>query len=178
MKRYIEELVKTRCFAQLLSLSIFPNAKEITESMGTYNALRTHLCDWKMNDKSIACVVVGDGTTPRTAALIAMRSAWTLYSIDPRLHHDGKHKSIERLFQFCGPVERFNLEADRVLIVAVHSHAPIRPVLNNIIGKLCRAMIAIPCCNFDTLPYTQPDVEYSDENIWSKANTVKIWKAL
>ena len=39
-----------------------------------------------MKDPTVLCIVVGDGRTPRTAALLAMRTRWSVVSIDPALH--------------------------------------------------------------------------------------------
>jgi len=39
-----------------------------------------------LRDPNVVAVVVGDGRTPRTAALLAMRTRWTVWSIDPALH--------------------------------------------------------------------------------------------
>ncbi|HUS51341.1 MAG TPA: hypothetical protein VMZ91_14325, partial [Candidatus Paceibacterota bacterium] len=41
--RYLNEFTRLKCGSDLLRSKVFPNAKEITESMGAYNALRTHL---------------------------------------------------------------------------------------------------------------------------------------
>ncbi|MBU4001349.1 MAG: hypothetical protein KKB94_03425, partial [Proteobacteria bacterium] len=42
-------------------------------------------------------VAIADGTSPRAAALFAMRSKWNCYSIDPRLKSKGSWSSIKRL---------------------------------------------------------------------------------
>ncbi|CAF4573016.1 unnamed protein product, partial [Rotaria magnacalcarata] len=79
-------------------LGLFPNAKEITESYAVWAALRRFIFSRfeKSSSKSIdsipstdhrqnAIIVVGDGMTPRTAALCAYltKGLWQCYSIDP-----------------------------------------------------------------------------------------------
>ena len=96
--RYINEFIKLKCAADLLELGIFPNAKEITESFAAWNAVRRHL--WKRGfspDKNLNCYVIGDGTTPRTAALVAFISNFYVFSIDPNSRWKERYRSIKRL---------------------------------------------------------------------------------
>lgn len=42
---------------------------------------------FRFDDTGVVAVVVGDGTSPRTAALLAMRTKWRrIISVDPALH--------------------------------------------------------------------------------------------
>lgn len=132
--------------------------------------------------------MVGDGNTPRTAAIFAYRTKWQVISIDPMLKHT--ERDINRLKCFsmtlenfvtqdCGCGERFSIldcHDKPVLIVCVHSHAKMENCVNMITTIGNKAMIAIPCCfPYDYLP---ADKEYVDPRILSNKNTVKIWRNL
>ena len=88
--RYLDEFIKLKCSPDLLKSNLFPNAKEITESMGVYNAVRRNLQkEYSLASPDICCLVIGDGHVPRTASLFAMRTRWTVFSIDPKLRLNG-----------------------------------------------------------------------------------------
>ena len=179
MKRYINEFIKLRCASDLLGLSLFPNAKEITESMAAYRAVFVHILRDKgkeLGDPSIAVVSVGDGCVPRTAALFAFRSNWQCFSVDPLMKKTDWN--IKRLTVFQGKIEDFHLDCSifsAVIILLVHSHATVRASLDRITGTV-RHLIAIPCCTPHELP-GKPYIGYEDYDIWSPKRTVKIWRA-
>lgn len=185
--RYINEFMRTHCAPDLLAWGLFPNAKEITESFGAYNAVRKWLVHHKpvvyacytvppfteFNDDHTRLIVVGDGNTPRTAALFAARSKWDCYSVDPRLKD--KHYPIKRLTTCRVPIESFTMKTDNpVIIVAVHSHAELEVAIENIQSPK-RAVVAIPCCKKQDIKAKRPDIEYFDFGIASPQNKVKVW---
>ena len=69
----------------------FPNVKEITESMAAYAHTSKHILSrfhdsLAQGDVKDAILCVGDGSTPRSAALFALFFPnWECYSIDPQL---------------------------------------------------------------------------------------------
>ncbi|CAF3435354.1 unnamed protein product, partial [Rotaria sp. Silwood2] len=73
---YLDEFLQLRCASDLISMGLFPNAKEITETFAIWSALRRYIFPQLStsttssidNDRN-AIIVVGDGMTPRTAAL-------------------------------------------------------------------------------------------------------------
>ncbi|EEY62651.1 uncharacterized protein PITG_14429 [Phytophthora infestans T30-4] len=91
--RYLNEFVgKLHCAPALLQHGLFPDAKEVTESMALFNAVRRYIEpkseeeSLKINGKHDGIVVVGDGNTPRTAAMFAFRMrGWKCYSVDPAM---------------------------------------------------------------------------------------------
>jgi len=173
MLRYLNEFVQMRCAPDLLKAQIFPDAKEISESMGMYSAMRDILphLGWQWADPSISIVVVCDGHTPRTAALFAMRSKWQTYSIDPCLRN--RQWNINRLTCYRCKVEACPLVVTgKTVLIMPHAHVNISDCLN--VVPNVNAVIALPCCfpiTWDKEPYR----EYVDENIHSEKNTVKIW---
>jgi hypothetical protein len=85
--RYIDEFITLDCAPMLLSLKIFPNAKEISEAMSTFHAFRRFIQPHvpKVQQHQSKCIIcVGDGATPRCAALFALRcKGWEVVAIDP-----------------------------------------------------------------------------------------------
>jgi len=155
----------------MLALKLFPNAKELTESVAAYNAVRkTRL--FQLNDPSVTLISVGDGCTPRTAAMFAFRSAWRCWSVDPRLRSDWS--AVQRLHVKPQRVEDCEpMHTDKLVIVAVHSHAPLDVACQKFTAEQ-RVVIAIPCC----VPQERerpPDFEYVDKGIWSPQNKVMVW---
>src|SRR5687767_13024693 len=71
--RYFDQLLSLRCVLDLLAHEVFPNAKEITESLAAVRAAFKY-SGLDSGDTSIQVVCVGDGATPRTAATFAFRT--------------------------------------------------------------------------------------------------------
>jgi hypothetical protein len=155
-------------------LHLFPNSKEITESMGAAMALWYAVKNLDRSCPNTHVYVLGDGKTPMTGAIISKQSRFQVTSIDPRLakpHYD----NLPRLKLFKGLSQSFtDIEQDASLsiIVGVHSHAPLKEFWDRVPNpKIC---VVIPCCvpqNIDR----DPDHEYNDIRIFSKKRTVKIW---
>lgn len=82
---YVDRFLKWDCGPALLEMGLFPNAKEISESMACLLAIDNHL-QLRFDSADVLCIVVGDGATPRTAALLAARTKWKrVVSIDPAM---------------------------------------------------------------------------------------------
>jgi hypothetical protein len=178
MKRYIEEFFKLRCASDLLALQVFPNAKEITESMGCFSAVRENLLDdtIRFDNPNITVYVVGDSTKPRTGALFALRTAWTVISIDPMLVQ--KEYNVKRLFLVNKKIEDYEDGLDNVnpiIIVLPHSHARLPIVMGKLKTTSVRHIVSLPCC----VPHEIGDkkyIGYRNPGIWSEKNTIKVWK--
>ena len=84
--RLVDRFLSLECGHELLRMGLFPNAQEISESMACLQAAIEHLhAVVSLSDTDVVALVVGDGRTPRTAALLAMRTRWTVLSVDPAL---------------------------------------------------------------------------------------------
>lgn len=175
MMRYLMEFVTLSCATDMLAMRVFPNGKEISESFGAFNAVRYRLPQFDLKDPNVRVVCVADGTTPRTGATFALRSAWTVYSIDPLMRGGTQRWSaIKRLTTIPTRIEEFTFQADRVIVVAVHSHADLRKSVAGIKAREL-AVVAIPCCvNLDL--DVKPTRVYQDKGIISPCRTVKIWE--
>ena len=85
---YLTLFIKWECAPKLLGLRLFPDAKEITESMGCLYAIRAHAreCGFNFATRDVTAVVVGDGAKPRTAALACFLTRWRrVIAVDPIL---------------------------------------------------------------------------------------------
>lgn len=189
--RYLTEFIRLKCAPDLLIEELFPNAKEITESMAAYNAIRKNLLGkYNLRDSHVDCIVVGDGCTPRTGALVAMRTNWIVYSIDPRLRvseeifggHVAPHKGVNRLYLLNKKIEQLQnhmtyTNTHPLIVLCVHSHAKLSETVQAIKKVYTQkfALISMPCCVEDDLPYRQPDITYEDWGIHSEKRIINIY---
>lgn len=172
-RTYIEKFMKYNCAPDLLALDIFPNAKEITESMAAYTAA-IYVLGLNPHSEKIAVVSVGDGQKPRTATLMAFLTKWTAFSVDPDMQVDSL--PVNRLTIYKQRVEDVRLdlsEFSQVVILMVHSHANMDASLESIRAER-RHVIAIPCCVNLDIP-RKKYIGYRDEGIWSPKNEVRVW---
>lgn len=180
MKKHINDFMRLQCAPDIMALKLFPNAKEITESMGVFAAVERVLVGEEvlsLTETNVALVSVGDGATPRTAGLFAFRTHWQCYSIDPNLNQarDWEH-CIQRLRIERRRVEDETLDLrafDHVVIAMVHSHAPMKETLKHVLGRV-RHVVALPCCVPMEIP-SRPYFGLDDHNIWSPKHTIKLW---
>ena len=177
--RYLNEFMRLRCAPDLLAARLFPNAKEVTESMGAWNAVREHVLPrvpMLRDDDLVRVFCVGDGHAPRTAALFAHMSRWACWSIDPVLRP--RAYTTNRLHVHAMPIEDFAYrcpaDVPLTLIVHVHSHASLRTSVANIQGGGYRYLINIPCCRKPDLDM-RPIIAYDDPAILSPKRRVEIY---
>ena len=97
--RFLDAFLRWDCGRQLLGMGLFPNAQEITESMACLETIRERLPEVKFTSDDVVVVVIGDGRSPRTAALMALRTRWNVLSIDPALHGLEQTGITERTMQ-------------------------------------------------------------------------------
>lgn len=164
---------------------LLPNAKEVSESMGAFHAIVTRLCATgalRRADPNTVAIVVGDGHSPRTGALIAMSTAWSVVSVDPVMrprHATASPRKGLRLTAIADRVENLRprsfADCD-VVLVAVHSHALLDDAVTFV--SECRSLhaVAIPCCVPQTIAGMAPTTEYSDEAILSPERRVLVWR--
>ena len=86
--RLVDAFLRSDSGVECLRHGLFPNAQEISESMACLAAVTERLRGVvTLGSPRTLAVVVGDGRTPRTAALLALRApSWRVVSIDPALH--------------------------------------------------------------------------------------------
>lgn len=171
---YIERFMGMRCAPDLLLHRMYPNAKEVTESFGCYEAAINNL-SYSPSDK-VNVVCVGDGHTPRTAAMFAFRSSWNTYSIDPELRERTSWNRINRLTRITKRIQDAPLSfSEPTVIVHCHAHVKVEDSLKQIKAPN-RSVITMECCVPQYLNGVKPDIEYVDNCVWTPCNRIKIWK--
>lgn len=178
--KYINEFLSLKCAPDLILSRVFPNAKEITESMAVYNAVRKygHKKEFDLDNPTVTLVAVGDGCTPRTAALFAFRTAWECYSVDPRLRP--RKYEIDRLWVEPQKVQEVSLghpedPIERLVLALPHAHVPFSEFPPIYAKRLL--IVAMPCC----VPYGEPEgctlvAQYDDWGCHSPERTVSVWR--
>lgn len=175
--RYLDEILSLRCTFDLLTAGLFPStaaAKEMTETCAIFHAARNHVKWTDPRDASTTVVVVGDGGTPRTAALFALRSRWTCHSVDPLLAV--RDYGIRRLEMHPYQAEDVTLDVEGdVVLVAMHSHASFEAALSTVPRARRVAYVCVPCCVSKALAPWAPDELYVDDGILSPDRRVYVW---
>lgn len=172
--RYIDELLSLRCMPDLLAARVYPEgvaAKEMTESGAAFNAVRGHL-PWAKGAKDVTVVCVGDGCTPRTAALFALRTRWQVHSVDPNMHV--RDYGIRGLTLHRAKAADVHINANDAIVVAVHSHASFEEAVGCVDAERI-AYVCIPCCIPLALASWHPDERYTDHGILSPDKAVYVW---
>lgn len=172
--KYINEMMGCACFPDLLSMKIFPDGKEITESCSPYNFLRNNKESlFSLGDSNVALISVGDGCAPRTAAMFAFRTAWNCYSIDPNMNWKNNGR-VDRLECFkCRVEEMPYYHFDNLVLLHIHSHAPLLESCNHFTANK-RIVLSMPCC-VKQVREREPDLIYVDESVWSPHNKNLVW---
>lgn len=188
---YVDMFLKWRCSRPLLEMGLFPDSKEIMESVACMEAVRTHLKDvLSFSDVNITCAVIGDGARPRTAALACFLTKWRrVISVDPGLK--ASEQSIHRLELRAKKIQDTVVDVDprdsSIVLILPHAHvcpnvalaclqfpaqASLRPLPRIVVVQL-------PCCDYeyhDRCVEMPPDHEYSDMAIGSSRRLVRIWR--
>ena len=175
--RYVNEMLRLGCAPELMRLRLFPDAKELTETFAVHQAVRSRLgASYPKTDEGVTLVAVGDGNTPRTAALFAFLTRWHCVSIDPEIvpwrewrarklvagpsssavedededdGDDGNWGGIRRLSAFRRKMQEVTVDCDRAVLVLVHAHVSLADCLAGVRTRTgeCAAVI-MPCCNW------------------------------
>lgn len=185
--RYTDELLSLRCAPQLLTLRLFPDAKELSESFACFHAARSRLsARFAASDPAVTMLAIGDGLTPRTAALFAFRTAWTCIAIDPLMREPDRWASeVERLCAVRATVQAAGeagggWEADRVLLVLPHAHVGLKTCLRHVRWRAALAAVVMPCCNWYGADSTDgvgpPAFEEEDGGVVSPHRLVRVWE--
>lgn len=177
--KYIARFFSWNSAPDLLERKIFPNIKEIAESMSMFNVVENMIFNWdddikqlrKENDVTV--VVVGDGHSPRTAAIFCYLTGWNVISIDPEMRKTDW--DIQRLTCYnkrVEEVENMNFGDKPVIIIYPHSHAPVQIGWDKF-QSTRKWLIKMECCTKDKL--NLPYYSFRDEYAITKANQIFIW---
>lgn len=184
--RYFDQLLRMRCAEALIGNRVFPVAKEVTESFAVAAAL-LHRAGLDPRDPSFSLVVVGDGSTPRTAATLAMRSSWRCISVDPLLRPDvvdGWPTPVERLEVHPVKIQRLAAVLSHPIgpcaVAFVHAHVRLAKAVESVeaAGGDVSAVVSLPCCGYgaDSLPGFVLHERFDDWGIWSPHRQVSVWR--
>jgi hypothetical protein len=190
---YLSRFLDLRCAPELLPFfqATSRRDKEIEESMSLWVAARKYLL--VTGKENLVAIVVGDGRTPRTAALLAHLTSWDCHSIDPQLDLNW-YETIEVERARAGsPIKRLSLhrckaeemhvpcDGREAIVFMPHSHASVVSSLRVPATNGTVHAIAMPCCvpaeSWTTQPgFSQAYWQFEDANVRSKKNTVHVWK--
>lgn len=177
--KYIARYFSLNSSAEMQELNLFPNIKEISESMAMYYCVANYLSNWELDinlkNENINIFVFGDGKTPRTAGLFSFMTKWKTYSIDPNMG-DKNFSSIKRLSIYKQKEKDFicpSLDSNSInIIILPHSHADIDLCWNKI-NHDKKWLISMPC--FYPKRLKQECFIYIDNNIISPKNSIEIY---
>ncbi|KAL3661991.1 hypothetical protein V7S43_012799 [Phytophthora oleae] len=190
--RYLNEFVgKLHCAPALLQHGLFPDAKEVTESMALFNAVRRYIepkDEAKATNKDCkhdGIVVVGDGNTPRTAAMFAFRMrGWKCYSVDPAMEKGTSARSkgwadVANLVVVRNKIENVRIALRRAIVVLVHAHVTLDQALSAVQAEQVCGVVTLPCCNWygqqEMLFKRGPDLVYDDFSVLSDHREIRLW---
>lgn len=181
--KYVDFFLSLECVGTLCASGAYPNAKEITETIGVFEGARRHL-KLAHGRSDVLAVSVGDGVFPRTAGYAAYLSQWTCLSVDPLLRLDDP-----RLASFASRTRRLELHAKNIEDVAidangfadvvflfVHSHASVHAAIRSLKNAEHAKIhaVSMPCCFGDDLGI-KPSTEFEDPHVLSVRRTVQIY---
>lgn len=186
--KYVDYLLRQPFCGELLGTGFYPSCKEISETVGVFNAARWHLeLDWR--DPKVLAVVVGDGISPRTGLYMHFLSRWGVVSVDPAMESDVSHwnaltKLYPRLSILPNKIEECQIDCigyDAVVLLYVHSHASLLGTLPSLkfLGQHVPTVgaISLPCCYEDDLGI-EPNKEFVDWHIISVKRNIRVYKNL
>ena len=158
------------------------SAKEISESMGCLYAFRKLNLD---SSKTIV-LVVGDGASPRTGAIISYFTKASVISVDPNINLDHWQDHCGKQGGMGYPVKRLLVYKDKIedllfdcwhrhcVIILPHSHADMRKIFVENYSSV--SVISLPCCVPIPSTYARiPHMTYEDADITSDKRTFHIW---
>lgn len=190
-RKYIEEFLSRNSGVDLLPFFETLNkraAKEITESYAMHNAAVQAL-GISPSEREVIAIVVGDGRLPRTGALLAYLTKWTIVSIDPQMDLE-KVASLPKVDRLdCHAKKAEDMRSSircagyRCVLILPHSHADLNAAIAVPKEASRIDLISMPCCvphnqKFEIFDFVKKHemITYVDPDVWSPKNRVYIWK--
>lgn len=157
-------------------------AKEVTESWGMLEAAIKYVQD--LNECLV--VVVGDGCSPRTGALLAYLTRADVISVDPNMNMRHWEEHVGKQTAMGYPPQRLRVIADRIenieidcegrscVVLWPHSHANMEHT--RIMNHAKRTDIAMPCCVPIPKKWMEkPHIVFDDYNVLSPKRSIHVW---
>jgi hypothetical protein len=175
---YFDHFIKNSVSHIALEHKLFPNAKEVTETLACFYAVSQNILR-ERNDfarRDVHIIVVGDGGTPRTASWFALNSAWNCYSVDPEMSNKRWENKIERLKCYRKRVEDISIDCmgEEAVLIHPHSHARLSDSVASLRNYKNLSVVAMPCCVPQNLA-EMADMVYEDHQCLSPHRTIKVW---
>ncbi len=146
-------------------LDVFPNTKEISESSSVLKTLLRHA---ELKRESVFALVVGDGSSPRTGAVLSrwlQKESCFIVSVDPNMrivYVNSLLMHAPHLKVLPCKIEDVNFEQfeipkfDSIVVVALHSHAPhhlyLEELMRMTVPRQDVTVLSVPCCEDLTIP--------------------------
>lgn len=189
--KYLNRYIRLKASADMQALELFPNLKEIQESFSIFNVIESYILKRDTNidrnkENHVLCFVVGDGTTPRTAATISFMTKWDTVSCDPIMRNPAKYAGIKRCYVRTSKGEDIAhivrervdiIEYDYIFLIFPHSHIPNTNEIYKHFTDRKVWIINMPCCHKkqdDYLPLKEW-VSFKDDAVASPENTIKVY---
>jgi len=174
--KYVNRFIGWNSAAEMLEMKLFPNIKEIAESVSMLYCVEQKLMGWdtdiEKKREDINVVVIGDGVSPRTACVFAFHTNWNCYSIDPLLRKEEYPVRKLKVYQKEIKEVKLNFGDQITIIIMPHSHAPIEECWNNV-QSTRKWLIKLECCTKDRLDF--PGITYRDKYAITPENQIFIW---
>lgn len=121
--------------------------KEMSESLAMLDAALEVARTNGINraDPNVIVVVVGDGVSPRTGAIVAMCTGWSVTSVDPKSKVNGLHPLTNRLACVRAKIEDVPHILGQI-VLAPHSHAPVEETRRVARWPGGGYVLSMPCC--------------------------------
>lgn len=173
---HLNRFIRMDCSSLLLKNKIYPNIKEITEAVGIFAAYQKYVLPFIKDTRECQVICIGDGKTPRVAALFACLTKHDCFSIDPTI--STSRYTIERLTVIIRKIEdvalpKYNVDGE-VILIFPHSHAPVKDTWERF-NFSRKFLINMPCCFHGDTPEELPYKSYHDPAILSKHNQISIY---
>lgn len=170
-RRYFDEFMRLKCAPDLLAARIFPDGKELTETMAVFAAVRRILGPERLGDSKVLLLDIGAGGTPRTASFFACMSRWDCIAIDPELKNPPRFKRVRNM---KNKIEHVVIPFGGLVVAAcVHSHATLPAVLSSIQAPEL-LVVTLPCCvPYDVATVSSKPVNSEQEYQQAQLNQVR-----
>lgn len=170
ISRYIDELLETYCFRDLLSSGIYESGKDLTIACAAINAIRHKSCGLDLSEPGVYAFCLSNDERPIVAAMLAYRTKWPVFAIGPKLRRD---YNIVRLTIVNELRKLPHIMARKILIISTETQATFEPLWSGL-RRLPRVAIGIGCISADITK--KPKAVYYDRGLWQDNNRVTIWE--
>ena len=199
--KHLDRFMTWDCAPVLLSLGMFGTsaaAQEVTESVAMLRAAEQNVPSLASSAESVTAIVIGDGSKPRTAAILAMRTRWRrILSIDPALDapmdapggFSPFGPTIDRLWVASAKIQDLEISTDteHVVVMLPHCHVvpdgalrSLRMTPSSPEGTTPRlSVLQMPCCAYvwhDKVQGSPADLTFEDTAVAASCRTIRVWR--